>query len=244
MCIWSSLHLLHETPIFVRRNEWDMIRNVYWTSCNYPLCLFGFNETWIFWTDFLKILRYKNLQKIRLLCAEVFQADRQAERETDRDRQTERDREGDRERERDRHRERDRKTDRERQTERQTERDRQTERQTDLTKLTVAFRNFANAPKTVTAKENNPFYTKWNHRGQSGYRSTGRVATDPLAEWLQSASVEGEWLTRSPSPLSAFVLWIKGWLCRRVGLDPLEKRKICSFCRKSREDSSVNQLVA
>jgi len=49
---------------------------------------------------------------------------------------------------------------RDRQTDGETDRrrDRQMERQTVMTKLIAAFRNFANAPKTVTAKENKPFF--------------------------------------------------------------------------------------
>jgi hypothetical protein len=37
-----------------------MIKNVYWSSCeiDYPLVLSNFNETWHFWTDSRKILRF------------------------------------------------------------------------------------------------------------------------------------------------------------------------------------------
>jgi hypothetical protein len=63
---WFSLQILSETFIILRRNERDMIKNVHWTSCTvpfilvqYPLFLSDFNETWIFSTDFRKILKYQ-----------------------------------------------------------------------------------------------------------------------------------------------------------------------------------------
>ena len=62
--------------------------------------------------------------KIRLVRAELFHIDRQTDGQTER--------------------QADKRTDR--QTDRQT--DGQTDRQTDMTKLTVAFRSFANAPKS------------------------------------------------------------------------------------------------
>jgi hypothetical protein len=61
--------------------------------------------------------------EIRPVGADLFQADRQTDEQADR--QTDRQTDG--------------------QTDRRT--DRQTDRQTDTTKLIVAFRNFANAPK-------------------------------------------------------------------------------------------------
>ena len=52
---WFSLQLLSETLLILRRTGWEMIKNVYW----YPLFLLDFNDTWIFSTDFRKILKYQ-----------------------------------------------------------------------------------------------------------------------------------------------------------------------------------------
>jgi hypothetical protein len=55
---WFSLRLLSETFVILRRNERDIIINIYWSSLMYPLFLSDFNETWVFWTDFRK--KYSN----------------------------------------------------------------------------------------------------------------------------------------------------------------------------------------
>jgi hypothetical protein len=49
----------------------------------YPLLLSDFNEFWIFSTDFLKILKYQILWKIRPLRPELFHADRRTNGQTD-----------------------------------------------------------------------------------------------------------------------------------------------------------------
>ena len=51
----------------------------------YPLFLFGFNETWIFFFDrFSKNVQISNLMEIRPVRAEFFHADRGTEGQTDR----------------------------------------------------------------------------------------------------------------------------------------------------------------
>ena len=56
---WFSLQSLSGTFLIFRRTERDMIKSVYWSHVKYPLFLSDFNETWIFLTDFRKILRYQ-----------------------------------------------------------------------------------------------------------------------------------------------------------------------------------------
>jgi hypothetical protein len=54
---WFSLQVLSETFLILRRNEHDMIN----LHVKYSLFLSGFNETWIFSTDFWKILKQSKL---------------------------------------------------------------------------------------------------------------------------------------------------------------------------------------
>ena len=52
-----------------------MIKNVCWSSCNYPLFLSDFNETCIFLDSFSTNTRISNFMKIRPERAELFDAD-------------------------------------------------------------------------------------------------------------------------------------------------------------------------
>jgi len=55
-----SLQLLSETFLILKRNEQNMITNVYWSpSSKVPFILWDFNETWIILTDFRKILKHR-----------------------------------------------------------------------------------------------------------------------------------------------------------------------------------------
>jgi hypothetical protein len=85
----------------LRTTERDMIENVSWYSCK--LFLSDFNDTWIFSTDFRKILKY-NISRKYLQWEPGFS------------------------------------------TWTKRRMDRRTDGQTDMTKLIVAFRNFASAP--------------------------------------------------------------------------------------------------
>jgi hypothetical protein len=55
---------LSETFLILRQNERDMIKKMYIDlHLKYPLFFSNFNETWIFLTDFKKILIYQILWK-------------------------------------------------------------------------------------------------------------------------------------------------------------------------------------
>jgi hypothetical protein len=56
---WFSLRRLYEAFLILRITERDMIKNVIVLHVTNPLFLPDFNETWIFSTDFLKIIKYK-----------------------------------------------------------------------------------------------------------------------------------------------------------------------------------------
>jgi hypothetical protein len=49
----------------------------------YPLFLSGFNETWIFSTEFIRKSQISSLIKNRPLAAELFHAERRKDRQTD-----------------------------------------------------------------------------------------------------------------------------------------------------------------
>ena len=59
-CVFPvSLQLLSQAFLILRRTEQNMIKIVYWSSCEVPLFLYNFNKTWTFLTDFQKILKYQ-----------------------------------------------------------------------------------------------------------------------------------------------------------------------------------------
>ena len=100
--LWSSLQILFETFLILRRIQRDIVINVETSSRKAPLLLSDFNETWIFSTYLKKKARISSFIKIRPVGAEFLYAEGR------------------------------------------------TEGQTDMTKLIVAFRNTATAPKHLT----------------------------------------------------------------------------------------------
>ena len=57
---WFSLQLLSENFFILRRNEWDMIKNVYLYSCKVPFILVGFLWNWDFLGRFFE--KYLNVK--------------------------------------------------------------------------------------------------------------------------------------------------------------------------------------
>jgi hypothetical protein len=76
---WFSLLFLSEIFLILRRTEWDMIKNVYWSSLQYSFFLSYFNENWILGTDFWKILKMTDFRKICPMGDELFHVDEQTD---------------------------------------------------------------------------------------------------------------------------------------------------------------------
>ena len=57
ICVLIFSTAFSENFLVVRRIERDLVKDVYWSHLNYPLFLSDFNETWLFPTDFRKILK-------------------------------------------------------------------------------------------------------------------------------------------------------------------------------------------
>ena len=60
---WSFLQILSEIFLILKRYEWAVIINTQRSSFEVPLVLSYFNETWIFSTDFQKVLKYQLSRK-------------------------------------------------------------------------------------------------------------------------------------------------------------------------------------
>jgi len=58
-CVSTLSTTFTETFFILRRTYWDMIKNVHCLPVKYPSFLSNFNETWIFLTGFLKILKHQ-----------------------------------------------------------------------------------------------------------------------------------------------------------------------------------------
>ena len=76
-----SLQLLSEIFFIIRRTEQYIIKNVYWSSCKYPLFLSDFNGT-NFLDSFSKYPQISNFMKIRPVGAAIFHTDGQMDGRT------------------------------------------------------------------------------------------------------------------------------------------------------------------
>jgi hypothetical protein len=77
---WFSLQFLSETFLIIRRNEWDMIKKVYRSSCKVPVIRVRLWWKLDFLDKFPKNPKILNVMKIPPVEAEFFHANRRTER--------------------------------------------------------------------------------------------------------------------------------------------------------------------
>jgi hypothetical protein len=147
MHVFFSLQLLSETFLILRINERDMIKIYIGLHIKYPLFFSDFNGTWIFSTEFRKILKYKISWK-------YVQWERSCSMLTERT-------------------------------------------QTDMTKLIVAFRNFATALKIIrncycAPSERSGSSQKWNTYtfGGTGFSISQKIHAYMICRILDSKNLQ------------------------------------------------------
>jgi hypothetical protein len=76
------IHIICPTFLILKRNERDMIKNLYWSSCKLHVILVRFEWNFNFLDRFSKNTQISNLVQIRPVRAELFHADGRTDRQT------------------------------------------------------------------------------------------------------------------------------------------------------------------